>query len=49
MPSTYSIANGISLGLVSWVAIELLAAHRRELDPLRVGVVRALVAFDAGR
>ena len=34
MPFTFSIANGIAFGFVSYVAIKLLAGRRRELSPM---------------
>ena len=34
MPFTFSIANGISLGILSWVAIRLLTGRVREVHPL---------------
>lgn len=45
MPLTYSIANGISLGIVSWAAIKLLAGRWREIHPLILGVAVALAIF----
>ena len=33
MPLTFSIANGIALGFISWVAIKLLAGRWRDLNP----------------
>jgi AGZA family xanthine/uracil permease-like MFS transporter len=49
MPLTYSIANGISLGLVSWVAIHLLAGRWREVHPVLGGLAVVLVVFYALR
>jgi AGZA family xanthine/uracil permease-like MFS transporter len=34
MPLTYSIANGIALGLVAYPVTMLVAGHRRELHPM---------------
>ena len=33
MPLTFSIANGIALGFISWTVIKLLAGRWRELNP----------------
>ena len=33
MPLTFSIANGIALGFISWTAIKLLSGRWRELNP----------------
>jgi AGZA family xanthine/uracil permease-like MFS transporter len=49
MPLTYSIANGISLGIVSWVAIKVLAGRWREVHPVLGGLAVALAAFYALR
>lgn len=49
MPLTFSIANGISLGIVSWVAIRLLAGRPREVHPVLGGIALALVLFYALR
>ena len=38
MPFTYSIANGIGLGLITYALIKLLAGRRRELHPAVVTV-----------
>ena len=49
MPLTYSIANGISLGIVSWVGIRLFGGRFREIHPI-LGIVAALlVLFYAGK
>jgi AGZA family xanthine/uracil permease-like MFS transporter len=34
MPFTYSIANGIGFGLVSYVSIKLLGGRRQDLHPV---------------
>lgn len=39
MPFTYSIANGLAAGIVSWVAIKMLSGRRRD-----VGWVMAILA-----
>lgn len=49
MPLTYSIANGISLGVVSWVAIKLLTGRVREVHPILLGVALALMIFHGVR
>jgi AGZA family xanthine/uracil permease-like MFS transporter len=36
MPFTYSIANGIALGFISWTGIKLLSGRWRELNPALV-------------
>ncbi|MEG1078929.1 MAG: NCS2 family permease [Pseudomonas sp.] len=36
MPLTYSIANGIAFGFISWTAIKLLSGRRRDLNPALV-------------
>ncbi|HET7463402.1 MAG TPA: NCS2 family permease, partial [Longimicrobium sp.] len=41
MPLTFSIANGLALGFVSYPAIKLLAGRGREVSPL-VYVLAAL-------
>ena len=45
IPFTYSIANGISLGLVSWVAIKLLAGRWREVHWLMVVLAVLLILY----
>ena len=35
-PFTYSIANGIAFGFISWTAIKLLSGRGRELNPALV-------------
>ena len=34
MPLTYSIANGIGVGFISWVLIRSLSGKGREISPL---------------
>jgi AGZA family xanthine/uracil permease-like MFS transporter len=36
MPFTYSIANGIAFGFISWTVIKLLSGRARELNPALV-------------
>jgi AGZA family xanthine/uracil permease-like MFS transporter len=47
MPFTYSIAHGISLGIVSYVAVRLLAGRPREIHPLLAVLAALLVAYHA--
>ncbi len=47
MPLTFSIANGLALGIVSWVALRLAAGRWREVNPLLAGVAALVVAFYA--
>jgi AGZA family xanthine/uracil permease-like MFS transporter len=49
MPLTYSIANGITFGMVSWVAIKLLRGKAREVPPLLWPIVVLLGVFYATR
>ncbi len=49
MPFTYSIANGISFGIVSWVLIKVLRGRIREVHPLMLVLGAALIAFYAFR
>jgi len=36
MPLTYSIANGIAFGFISWTAIKLISGRHRDLNPALV-------------
>jgi len=45
MPFTYSIANGICLGVVSWVVVKVLAGKPREVHPLMAVLAVLLVVF----
>lgn len=45
MPLTYSIANGISLGIVSWVAIRTCVGRFREIHPILGMVAVFLILF----
>ncbi len=49
MPFTYSIANGISLGIVSWVAIRVLRRRFREVHPAMYLLAALLIVFYAFR
>lgn len=49
MPLTYSIANGITFGIVSFVTIKLLAGKPRDVHPMMYGLALLLVAFYALR
>lgn len=44
MPLTYSIANGVGLGVLSYAVLKLLTGRRRQVRPL-LWVVAALVAL----
>jgi AGZA family xanthine/uracil permease-like MFS transporter len=45
MPFTFSIANGLALGIVSWVAIRVLAGRAREVAILQYVLAAALLGF----
>jgi AGZA family xanthine/uracil permease-like MFS transporter len=47
MPLTYSIANGIGAGFISWVVIRSLAGKAREISPLLWVVAAGFVVFFA--
>ncbi len=49
MPFTYSIANGITLGLVSFVIIRVLSGRFREVHPLLYLLCGLLITFYAFR
>ncbi len=49
MPFTYSIANGISLGIVSYVLIRVLRGRFRDVHPLMAVLAVLLIAFYAFR
>ncbi len=49
MPFTYSIANGISFGIVSFVLIKLLRGRARSVHPLMYVLAALLIAFYAFR
>lgn len=36
MPLTYSIANGIAFGFISWTAVKLISGRHRDLNPALV-------------
>jgi AGZA family xanthine/uracil permease-like MFS transporter len=44
MPLTFSIANGVSFGVVSYALIKLLSGKGRDVDPLLYLVAAALIA-----
>ncbi|HEY0396189.1 MAG TPA: NCS2 family permease [Candidatus Elarobacter sp.] len=44
MPLTFSIANGVSFGVISYAAIKLFSGRGKEVDPLLYGVAALLVA-----
>ena len=45
MPFTISIANGLALGVVSWVVIKLLSGRGRDVSPWLYGLATSLVLF----
>ena len=47
MPLTYSIANGIGAGFVSWVLIQALSGKARKISPLLWVVAAGFVVFFA--
>lgn len=47
MPFTSSIADGIALGLVSWVVIKMLSGRFRDVSPLLYVIAGLLVCFYA--
>ena len=49
MPFTYSIANGISIGIVSFVLIKALRGRFREVHPLMYVLAGLLIVFYAVR
>jgi AGZA family xanthine/uracil permease-like MFS transporter len=44
MPLTFSIANGVSFGLISYVAIALFSGRAREVPPVLYGIAALLLA-----
>ncbi len=44
MPLTFSIANGVSFGVISYAVIKLLSGRGREVDPLLYAVAALLIA-----
>ncbi|MEZ4473848.1 MAG: NCS2 family permease [bacterium] len=44
MPLTFSIANGIALGLVSWTALHAVSGRARDVHPLLYGLTAAIIA-----
>jgi adenine/guanine/hypoxanthine permease len=47
MPMTYSIANGIGIGFLSWVLIRSLSGRARQISPLLWIVAAGFVLFFA--
>jgi AGZA family xanthine/uracil permease-like MFS transporter len=43
MPLTFSIANGVSFGVISYAAIRVLSGRARDVDPLLYVVAAALI------
>lgn len=44
MPLSFSIANGISLGIISWTLLRLTSGRAREVHPILYGLSVALIA-----
>ncbi|CAM4353982.1 NCS2 family permease [Deinococcus marmoris] len=44
MPLTFSIANGVSLGVISYCAIKLLSGRAKQVSPILYAVAAALLA-----
>jgi AGZA family xanthine/uracil permease-like MFS transporter len=44
MPLTFSIANGVSFGVISYAGLKILAGRARDVDPLLYAVAALLVA-----
>jgi AGZA family xanthine/uracil permease-like MFS transporter len=44
MPLTFSIANGVSFGVISYAAIKLLSGRAKEVAPLLYVVAALLIA-----
>jgi AGZA family xanthine/uracil permease-like MFS transporter len=44
MPLTFSIANGVSFGVISYALIRLLSGRGKEVDPLLYLVAVLLIA-----
>jgi len=44
MPLTFSIANGVSFGVISYASIKLLTGKGKEVDPLLYGIAVLLIA-----
>ena len=49
MPLTFSIANGITFGIVSYVGIKVLSGHYRQVHPLMYLLAGLLMAFHGTR
>lgn len=45
MPFTYSIANGISLGVLSWVALKVLRGRAAQVHPVLMALTVLLLVF----
>jgi AGZA family xanthine/uracil permease-like MFS transporter len=45
MPFTFSIANGLALGILSWVGIRALSGRAREIAPVLWILAAGLIAF----
>lgn len=49
MPFTYSIANGIVLGILSYTAIRVMVGRAREVHPLLYGLAALLIGYQVLR
>ncbi|MET9203099.1 NCS2 family permease [Gordonia sp. NPDC003585] len=47
MPYTYSIANGIGVGFISWVVMATAAGRARSVHPLMWGIAAIFIAYFA--
>jgi AGZA family xanthine/uracil permease-like MFS transporter len=47
MPFTYSITNGITVGIIAWVLVKLLAGKWREISPVMAVLAFLLILFYA--
>jgi AGZA family xanthine/uracil permease-like MFS transporter len=45
MPFTFSIANGLALGILSWVAIRILTGRARDVKGPLWALAAGLLAF----
>jgi AGZA family xanthine/uracil permease-like MFS transporter len=44
MPLTFSIANGVSFGVISFAGLKVLGGRWRDVDPLLYAVAALLIA-----
>jgi AGZA family xanthine/uracil permease-like MFS transporter len=45
MPFTYSIANGLAMGILSWVVIKALSGKAKEIRPLMLALAVVVAAY----